>query len=78
MNKYNVNDFNSEIDFFISQYSYIDFTMKKNLFMSDYSKQFQNNLFNKNFFENEWSNLSKLELHEKFIYFFQKFICKDY
>ena len=34
---------------FISQYSYIDFTMKKNLFMSDYSKQFQNNLFNKNF-----------------------------
>lgn len=72
LNKYNVNDFNSEIDFFISQYSYIDFTMKKNLFMSDYSKQFQNNLFNKNFFENEWSNLSKLELHEKFIYFFQK------
>ena len=70
--KYNKSDFKSEIDFFISQYTYIDFETKTKLFTKDFLNSINTDLLNKKFFLNEWNKLNNLGLHEKFMYIFQK------
>ena len=70
--KYDKANFKSEIDFFISQYSYIDFETKLQLFTKDFLNSINSDLLNKKFFSNEWKKLNELDLHDKFMHIFQK------
>jgi len=70
--KYDKANFKSEIDFFISQYSYIDFETKSQLFTKDFLNSINSDLLNKKFFSNEWKKLNELDLHDKFMHIFQK------
>ena len=72
LTKYKESSFNSELDFFINQYSYIEFDVKKNLLNKDLYNQTSYDFLNKVFFSNIWSSLDKLNLSEKFMFIFQK------
>ncbi len=72
LSKYNENDFSSELNFFLNQYSYINPNSKKSLFNDDFFEKINEDIFNKDFFEVEWKKLNGLDLHEKFMYIFQK------
>ena len=72
LEKYTHLNFKSEIDHFLSQYSYIDFNEKSNLLVEDMNKQLGLDPHNRNYFLNFWDQLDGLDLHEKYMWIFQR------
>ena len=72
LKKYKLNSFNSEIDFFLDQYSYIQLVSKKELLNKDTYNSLNYDFLNKSYFSEKWNSLDELNLPEKFMWIFQK------
>jgi asparagine synthase (glutamine-hydrolysing) len=72
LKKYKNLEWSSEVEHFLSQYSYLDTNVKDKLFRKDVMSSLGDDPHNYNFFINKWSKLDGLDLHEKYMWIFQK------
>lgn len=72
LQKYKNLDFDSELNHFLGQYSYMHYSQKMDLFNSKFFSSLGNDPHRQSFFANYWSRLEDLELPEKFMWIFQK------
>jgi asparagine synthase (glutamine-hydrolysing) len=72
LEKYDNLEWSSEIDHFLSQYTYMDFKTKENLFSFEMLSSLGGDLHNKGHFSRIWRSLDGMELHEKYIWVFQR------
>jgi len=70
--KYKKLSWKNELDHFLNQYSYISFIEKEKLFNNSFKSLCNDDLHNRNYFNHYWSKLDGLDLHEKYMYIFQK------
>ena len=70
--KYGPIEFGSQIDHFLSQYSYIDMMDKDELLTKKAANHEGFKLNRLEYFENQWSKLEGLDLAEKYMWIFQK------
>ena len=72
LGKYPTLDFRNEVDHFLSQYSYIDFNEKNNILSKHTINELGDDPHNRDYFENLWNRLDGLDIHEKYIWIFQR------
>lgn len=72
LKKYKNLEWNNEVEHFLSQYSYLDVQIKNNLFVKNVFSALGDDPHNYNYFINRWSKLDGLDLHEKYMWIFQK------
>lgn len=69
--KYSNLDWIDEIDHFLSQYTYMDYSSKKSLFTPDMIQSLDGDIYNRSYFESLWSQFGDLKLAEKYMAIFQ-------
>ena len=72
LKKYNNLNWPSELDHFLGQYSYLDFSQKEQIINPEILNGLGDDPHNINFFQNLWTKLDGLDLHEKYMWIFQK------
>ena len=72
LKKYNSLEWENEIEHFLGQYSYMNINAKKNLFRKEIMSSLGDDPHNHNFFIDKWKKLDGLDLHEKYMWIFQK------
>jgi asparagine synthase (glutamine-hydrolysing) len=70
--KYSSLEFQGELDHFLGQYSYLNFTQKSEIFSSEFFGKLGADPNNRSFFAKLWPRLEGLDLHEKYMWVFQK------
>ncbi|MDH5523651.1 MAG: asparagine synthase (glutamine-hydrolyzing) [Desulfobulbaceae bacterium] len=72
LKKYRSLEWDGEVDHFLGQYSYLDVRTKENIFAPDVLSALGDDPHNYNFFHNKWAKLDGLDLHEKYMWIFQR------
>lgn len=72
LKKYSNIQWSSELDHFIKQYSYLDFLKKEKIFTKEIFNGLGSDPHNMGIFQNFWDKLDGLDLHEKYMWIFQR------
>lgn len=72
LKKYQNLNFESELDHFLGQYSYLSFHKKSQILSPDLMRSLGDRPNNEDFFASYWQRLEGLDLHEKYMWIFQK------
>ena len=72
LKKYASLEWKDEIEHFLSQYSYLNISAKNNLFRKEIMASLGDDPHSHNFFIDKWKKLDGLDLHEKYMWIFQK------
>ncbi len=72
LKKYERLDWVNEIDHFLGQYSYLDASTKTDILQPDISCALGADPNNYGFFKDKWDRLEGLDLHEKYMWIFQR------
>ncbi|MDA7441053.1 asparagine synthase (glutamine-hydrolyzing) [Candidatus Pseudothioglobus singularis] len=71
INKYSNLNWTDEIDHFLGQYTYMDYSAKQRLFAPDMIQSLDGDIYNRSYFENLWSQFGDIKLAEKYMSIFQ-------
>ena len=72
LKKYNDLNWTDELDHFISQYSYMNFSVKEQILRPEILTMLGNDPHNRGYFSQLWKKLDGLDLHEKYMWIFQR------
>jgi len=72
LKKYNDLNWTDELDHFISQYSYMNFSAKEQILWTEILTMLGNDPHNRGYFSQLWKKLDGLDLHEKYMWIFQR------